>query len=487
MLADIKRVLRLSSVYGGGDFLAKGMGLLLLPLYTAYLRPKDYGILAIVSAAVSIVSILLTFGLRGAAVKFYYDLDGKERKDFYGTLWLFLILVPGIILVTVELFGGRPLNAFLGQVPYAPYGRLALWIAYISIALIALPRELFLASERAIAYTGLNIGQFVLATGFTIWLVVGLRQGAEGALWARLIGAVGVGSVSAVYFRRASRFNLDVRLLKRALLYSLPLVPHFLSQWVLSASDRIILGRHVPLADIGVYQVGYQIGSVMLLLAIAGNNAIMPMYGRLDVTNHRNVEKLMRMVTYYVLGLTAAGTGIVMFSREAIYLLTPADYHGANIVAPLVVLGCFFMGLYFIPVSVLILIAGNTRPVPVCTLIAALTNLGLNLWLIPKYGIVAAAATTAFSYFVMFLGISFSAQANKPMPYEYRRIGITLGAGFAVSILAVVVIPAPHTLYLSLLLKTGLLASFFLLLYITKFFNAQEERFLLSMITTRRS
>jgi len=103
---------------------------------------------------------------------------------------------------------------------------------------------------------------------------------------------------------------------------------------------------------------------------------------------------------------------------------------------PWVVLGCFFMGLYFTPMSILQFISGNTKPIPFCTGIAAGTNIALNLWLIPRYGMIVAAITTAFSYFVMFLGLFVSANYNTPLPYEYRRISLIMGIGVLTFFLA---------------------------------------------------
>jgi len=474
MLSELKGIFVRSGLYAAGDILTKGLGLLLLPLYTAYLMPADYGILAVANVVSAVAGIVLTLGLSGSALKFYYELKGDERKCFYGSLWLFLILVPGVILILIEFSANSLFNAFFTKVPYSPYMRLALWTAYFTVAFTILPKELFRAAGRAIGFTMLNVGQFTLASGLTIWLVVGLRQGAAGALWASLISVVGIGIVSTILLWNSVHFNFDLRLLKRAFLYSFPLLPHFLSHWVLSGSDRVILERYVPLSDVGVYTVGYQIGSAMMLFAIAGNNSLIPLFGALNVSNYRDVEKLMQIVTYYILGLTIIALGLSLFSGEIIYTLTPTDYHHAVVVVPWVVLGYLFMALYFPAVNVLTLVVGDTRRVAICTVGAALVNVGLNLWLIPKYGAIAAAVTTAIAYMLLGTGIFAFAHKVLPVPYEYKRIGIILGGGF-VTFLVGSNLPSVSFVS-SILLKALSIVLFIALLWRNRFFNQQELR-----------
>ena len=400
----------------------------------------------------------MTLGLNGAALRFYYDLEGDERRRFYGTLWCFFALFPALTLVFVELLGRKLFNQLFVQVSYSPYLRLALWTSYLTVVFMTLPREFFKASERAVIYAGLNIGQFLLVTGMTIWLVVGLKKGAEGALWARLAGVAGIGLVSMLVLRKHVCFSFNSRLLKQALIYGLPLLPHFLAHWGLSASDRVILQKYVSLTDVGVYSVGYTIGSAMLLFVVAGNNAMIPLFGKLKSESSVEVAKLMKVVTYYVLAITFIGLCISLFSKEIIYLLTPPFYHRAVFVIPWVVLGYFFMGLYVLPMNTFILIIADTKKVGIYTTGAAVTNIGLNLWLIPKYGMVAAAVTTAIAYFVLFLTISFFAHKRRSLPYEYYRISKILIVAFMTFVVGWYF--APNSIGAGIAVKTALLASF---------------------------
>ena len=484
LFSEVKKFFRLSSIYASGDILTMGLGLILLPLYTAYLTPGDYGILSIATVITTISMIVLPLGLNGSASKFYFSLQGDERKCFYGTLWIFLIIVPGLFLLLIEWTGGYPFNRFLPQVPFSPFIRIALWTAYLSVAFTTLVQEILRSSERVVPLVGLKIGQFVLAAGFTIWFVAGLKQGTEGALLARLIATLVVGTISAAVLVKFVHFSFDRSLLKQALAYSLPLLPHFLSFGILMASDRIILGWYLPLSEVGIYTIGFQIGSVLMFFLLAGNNSLIPLFGQLNITDRQAVEKLVRIITYYIFGLTFIGLGIALFSPFIINLLTPVSYHAAAMVVPWIVLGYLFMALYLPSSHVITLIAGETRRIGIYTSGAATLNIGLNIWLIPKFGMMAAAITTAATYLVLFITVFLYAQSKQPLPFEIRRIATILLAGVVTFLLG--------RNFLSTISGVGGLMTivslfiFPVILWISGFFNPQELRAALQIYTRIR-
>jgi O-antigen/teichoic acid export membrane protein len=80
MIELTKKLFKQSGIYAFGDILSKGVGFLLLPLYTAFLTPEDYGIISLATVVASIFGIIATGGLNGAVLKFYYNFDDKETR-----------------------------------------------------------------------------------------------------------------------------------------------------------------------------------------------------------------------------------------------------------------------------------------------------------------------------------------------------------------------------------------------------------------------
>ena len=423
------RVLRLSSIYLASDLLTRGLGLFaVLAIYAVYLSPSEYGILSVAGVVITMTTQFFALGLGGAALKFHFDLDRAKRQEFYGTLAIFLVLVPGAMLAVAEWLGRHVSGVVLSNVPFSPYVQLALVIGFVNAAFATLPPQILRASERAWAYAAYNVLQFALGIGLAAWFVAAAGHGVSGALWAQLLAAIGGAVLSAFVIRGEVRLAFHPRLLRPALVYSLPLVPHFLAHWVLASSDRMILEKYVPLAEVGVYSLAYQVASLMMLYVQGGAGGIIPVYGRLDRKDESATKAVSRLVTYFVLVLVGVGLAIALPGAELIRLVMPGQYAEADRFMPWIVLAQLMMGLYLPSTCVLNLLAGQTWKVAIATIGAALLNVALNLWLIPHYGTIAAAVTTAVAYSAMALFVFLLARGKNPVPYEYMRLGIILGS-----------------------------------------------------------
>ena len=479
----VKSLFKQSSIYALGDLLTKGTGFFLLPLYTAYLTPEDYGIISLATVSATIFTIISTGGLKGAVLKFYYDFDKENnRKQFYGTLWLFYLLIPGLLLFLFELKGDVVFKQILPSVAYHPYLRLALWAFYIKVLFAEMPLHIFKAKGEATKHTLVKVGIFSFSTILTIWFVVFWEQGAKGFLLAKFLGHLLIAIATTYYLYKFIQISFKWSYLKRALLYSLPLVPHFLSHWVLSSSDRIVLEYFVPLSEVGIYNVGYTIGSAMSMIAIAGNNAIIPLYGKLDLKNKSAINEVVKTATYYVATITVIALMIVLFAEDFILLAIPESYHGAIGIIPWVVLGYVFMGLYFTQINLLTITLGKTTVVGISTTIAALANIGLNILLIPYFGMIGAALTTAFTYLLLFIGMNYFSRQAYPIPFEYLRMFKVILVAFLTFIGSYLLIPT--VVYISLPLKMVALIIFGITLYLLGFFTREEIKILKQKLLT---
>jgi O-antigen/teichoic acid export membrane protein len=228
-----------------------------------------------------------------------------------------------------------------------------------------------------------------------------------------------------IAFRQISLvFNLSV--VKDALIYTLPLVPHSLSAWVLELSDRSILQKYVPLGEIGIYSLGYQFGSLLALLASAINSAWVPFLFRVYDQDPENASKrVSQLITYYVMFLSFILLGLMLFVQNIVEVMASPAYHEAYHVTYWVLVGQFFMALYYIPVNFLFL-KKKTQWVPVVTITSGLIDIILNFILIPKYGYIGAAWAGLISKLAMLLIVYFIASKFVNLFYEYRRITLSV-------------------------------------------------------------
>ena len=373
------------------------------------------------------LGLLYPLGLRGAVSRSFYEHGTvEERKERMGTLWIAMAVSAGVMALALDRLGPWLAGTILPEVPFHPYLRLAVWTAFLGVLGLA-PLALLQAQERQRRVRGgdgrfgaLDDGSDCMAGGSGSRRR-GLPAGSPDRRrsWRRY-------PISGSRLARSDRC-FEPRVLVAALGYSLPLVPHTLAGWALEMSDRAILTRLLPLHDVGVYSLGYQLGAVLGLLTTAFNAAWVPLlFGTLKAEGEAAHARLARLATYYAMVLCFIGLGWSLLVEYAIVLFAGPEFRGAHRITPWVVGGYVFAGLYLIPTNLLFW-RQQTRVFPLVTLAAGAVNVGLNLWLVPQYGTIAAAWSTLAAYASLLLLTWRSAERVHPFPYEYRRVGLIAG------------------------------------------------------------
>jgi O-antigen/teichoic acid export membrane protein len=193
MRKEITRVFKDSTVYGLGSLLPKAAAIVLTPIYTAYLTPTDYGVMAFAMMVSSMLGIVMTLGQNGSLVLFYRRTaeHAEDRRETLFTVFWFVVIFGAVILGLGFLIGPSVTHTLAGskQVPFNPYLALALLIAFISLPQ-AMQQSINRALGQAKLFTAFQLTMFALNTGFTLYFVVALRQGAYGSMKGTLIAAL---------------------------------------------------------------------------------------------------------------------------------------------------------------------------------------------------------------------------------------------------------------------------------------------------------
>lgn len=435
------RLLTQSGLYLVGQLFQKATSFLLIPVWTYYLLPADYGIVGTMAAYSNLLHIVLMLGIYGAVVRHLYEVnkEPEEQRSYIFSNFLFLSAFSGLVLVGLSLFGGRWWNVISsGSIPFRPIvvlTLLSIWVGLISRMLL----ELYQAQRRALTYVAMEGTAFVLSVSLGLTFVAGYKMGAYGQILGGFIAQVLMMIVAVVLlFRGWFTTRLAWRHVSDALSFGLPFVPHLLSAWALTFVDRVMLEHYVPLRDVGFYNLGYNLGMGMLVLVTSINQAYQPYYYGLMSSDAPAAEnKILKIVSLYlaVLGLvTLAGS---LFAGEVIHVLTPEKYQHAAIFVPPILLSYLLVGLYFF-VGSPIFYFKRTKLLPIITGTAAAFNIVLNYFLIPRYGAIAAAWTTLTSYGVMLAIYYVVAQKISPLRYPLGKYGILLGI-----LLAVIIVFSP--------------------------------------------
>lgn len=484
MFGQLKSLIAQSATYGLGDLLTKAIAFLLIPVYTRYLSVADYGILGVASSLTAVLGVVYPLGLNAAAMRFYYDAPNEaSRRELLGTLALAVLLFGAaltLMLVATPL-GPALFELAVRDIPFSPYITTLLWTACFANASV-IPLVIFRVQERPRRYVAYTVGGFLLTTAAILYYVVGRRAGALGNLrGAMLASGVMMGVYVLTTFRYAD-LAFHRRWLADGLAYGLPIVPHLLAHWALTLSDRSILNHLVPLEQVGVYTLAYQVSIALSLITQALNTAWFPFFYR--VASEPDAErKLARFFTYYLGIATFVALGLAALGGDVIRIVAHPTYHAAAQWVPVITLAHLAQGFYY-PAVFALFYRRKTAYLPLITGLAAALNIALNLAFVPSWGIAAAAWSKGVGYIALAAITFIAGQRVYAIPWEYRRLGLLVGLGVALWAASAVAL-GPLPLGARVVARSALVAAFPLVLWAMRFPAAEERAHVMRILRER--
>ena len=489
MFQQVRRLLRHLVIYGIGDAATSLASLLLLKLYTHYLTPADYGIITLLLTVEAVTRILFRWGTDSAFMRLYYDCENEADQQRLTSTIVWFLLGLNLVLLALGFVGAPLLGAYFFETPvHDGLVRLVIFNTFLSTFQF-IPNSLLRLREQSKLFSILT---FVKSAGTIlcrVLLVVPLRMGVDGVVLADTIMAVVMTVVMAPWVLPLLRPVFSVSLLREALRFGFPRLPHALAHQAIAASDRAILVSFVSTREIGLYGVGASFGIALKLILNGFEFAWAPFY--FGAMKRPDAKEIYSKLTTYVLGVVVFfGAGLSAVADDLIRIMTQPEFQDASKVIPLVVVGVVAQTGYQMT-AVGLNITKQTKYFPFATGIAAAVSVGANLVLIPAMGFVGAAWANAISYTTLTLLIGFFSQRVYPVAYEWRRLGLIAGAGIFAYAAATLLVPTQQSAIAGFLMRGTIVTVLYpTVLWIAGFLEAPELRGLMnlwaSLRTTRR-
>ena len=477
MRQEVRRVFKDSTVYGLVGMITKAVGVILTPVYTAYLTRADYGIMSFVLMLSSMAGTIMFLGQTGSLILFYRSTseEAEHRRELLFNVFCFTMLFAGVLMLVAYALGPRYAYVITGSrgIPFYPYLSIGLLIAYLGLPQ-AMQQAINRAQGQATLYTTLALMGFGINTAVTIYFVVVLRQGAYGSLKGTLAAAIVMLPIALVIIVRRWKPRFSWRLMARSLRYGLPLVPHYFAAWVLTYIDRFLLLQLSTAAQVGLYSLAYNVSMVLNLFCAAINTAWAPIYYDLADTPEGRAQ-LPRLTTVYASVVTALAIGYTLVAPDLLLVLANQRFHAAVSVVPVVAAGYYFFALYMV-VSTPIFHRKKTMWAPIVSGAAAAINVAVNLVLIPPFGMFGAAWATLVAYLFMFLIARLLSERLDPGIYENRNLAVLITT-YAISLAASIGLIEVHLpIVIDLLVKAALLPLLIGILIVFKVTTIAELR-----------
>ena len=375
------------------SFLQKGIATITTPIFTRLMTSDEYGDFGVFNSWYSIISIIVSMNLASgvyttAMVKF-----GDNKRVLASSYQGLTLLLCSVWIIIYFLFS----SFWNGLFHLTTVQMLAMFTMIWASAAFSL-----WSIEQRVAY---NYKQLVTITIFAsiVQPIVGiiLVVWAEDKVTARILGLAVVelvcytGVAISQFIRGKVFFSKKYWLY--ALRFNLPLIPHALSQTILSSSDRIMIKDIVGESQAGYYNLAYNISSIMLIFNIALSQTLAPWtYQKLKADRAEDING----VAVFSIGVIGfMNLLLIVLAPEMVRIFAPPEYAEAAYVIPPVAMSVFFMYLYdwFARFEYYY---EKTHYILIASLTGALLNLILNYICIHEFGYIAAGYTTLICYMV---------------------------------------------------------------------------------------
>ncbi len=405
---SIKSLGKESLIYGTGHVIARLVTFFLLPIYTHVFSPKEYGIISLAYAFIGFALMFYRYGMDTALMKYSVQLTGKDRTSYISSIYI-LQLISAIVFSTILFFAkGYVSEPILGiENPD--------WIIFISWILVLdnlwNHHVLLLRAEnKAMPFILFNVGNVTLTMVFNIIFITKWNLGIEGVLMANLSASSIIFILSLpIMIKRISLFQIESKTIKNIIKFGLPFLPAGIFTMIMELSNRYILDWFEGTYAVGLFSAGYKLGIFGLIVVMGFNMGWTPYF--LKRINEKNAKIEFSYISSFFIGFLGFVVlvisiwipEIIRLNLNSSYLIGEKFWEAEDIV-PIVLIGYFFFGFYVLQLPG-IYAKEKTKWIPIFRAIGAMTNIALNIFLIPKYGVLGSAWATAISFFIMSLSV----------------------------------------------------------------------------------
>lgn len=396
----LARLMKGTWIYGMGRTMGIIISFLLLPVFTSYLTPKDYGIISILGFITFLVNPIFGLGFGASLGLVYFD-SGDEIKKHQTTWTAFMILLFSVsFLVSLGILFAKEISFVAFQTDaFSHY--IKLYVVVAALGIIILPFQQFLQfEERAKMFVMITLVSSVITICLNVVFVVFLSRGVEGWIIGTLLGAIATFVLFFLSVISSTKFKINLSLGKLLLKHGYPMIPGFAFIFIMGSSGKYMLQLFRGLDEVGIYAIGYNMGNIMMLASSAFKSAWYPFFQ--SFVNDKDKARAIfgRAFTYYMFGFGALSIFFFIFAKPVTLIMTKAAFHDSYKVIGMVALSQFFVGVSSIFLTG-VYYAKKIYLAAVVQFIGSAAVIILNIILIPQFGFVGAAIAMMLGFILM--------------------------------------------------------------------------------------
>lgn len=408
------------------SFLQRGISMLTTPIFMRLLSTSEYGQYSIFNSWLGIITIFVSLSLAGGVytqglVKF------EEDKSTFSSTMQGLNAVLVVVWMVIYLFAYKFWNSIFNLTTVQMIAMLIMiWTTSVFGFWSSEQRTEYKYKALVIVTVAVSVLKPIIGVIFVVL--------ADDKVTARILGLVLVEllfySVFFIVQMKNGKKFYSGQYWKYALIFNIPLVPHYLSQIVLNSADRIMIGKMVGDSQAGIYSLAYSLSSIMLLFNTALMQTLNPwIYQKIKAKKIRDIESI-AYISLIIIALV--NLFLILLAPEAVALFAPKTYGEAIYVIPPVAISVYFMFSYDL-FAKFAFYYEKTKLIMIASVLGAILNIVLNYVFIPIFGYIAAGYTTLICYVIysvahyILMNIICKTYCKGVKPYATKKlIGITL-------------------------------------------------------------
>lgn len=411
---------RQTLVYGVGIVLSKVLSFVMLPFYTNYLTPRDYGVLQLIDLTLEVASIVAGARLAVGVFRFYHKAtDELARQRVCATAFALLSVGYAMMALVIALARGPITHAVLGG-PSLQTALLIGTVSFVVQGLSIVPLSVLRLRDAAVGFTVATLGKGFLQALLNI-LFLRAGWGVQGALLANLISAAVVAVGLLAWFWRWAGLRFDTQVARDLIRFGAPLVVGQVASFLLTFGDRYFLRAYATEDDVGLYALAYQFGFLMLSLAYQPFAQVWESERFAVAKRPDRDEVFARNFVLLNISILGAAAGFAMFAPVVLRIMSdPAFWSAGAMVAPILAAYVFHGWSSLLDVG--ILLKEETRRLAHANYLSGAVCIGLYFWLIPPYRGMGAAVATLIAFILRFGLVYHWAQQLEPIGYRWGPV-----------------------------------------------------------------
>jgi O-antigen/teichoic acid export membrane protein len=481
--AELKFLLKHSAIYGVGNALSQAVAFVLLPLYTRYLTPSDYGVLELIDTTTGLIGIVVGLGVAMALSRFYYACDDdRDRRRLVSTVYVLVALGATGIVALANVAAPSLAVLVLDGERHTYYFRIA-FASLLAGVFVDVGQAYLRMLYKSALFISLSLFSLVASVCLNVLFIVHMELGVLGVLYTTLVVRISVGVPLTAVILGRNGIGFSVSQAKQLLKYSLPLLPPSFGVAFMNYSDRYFIRHFASIADAGIYGLATKFGRSLHMIATSPFlMTFLPR--RFQLAKERpDAPEVFRIVfDWFFLALLFLSLALSVFIPEIMVLMTTPQFYRAGALVPLALVGTLLFGVRY-HVDFGILYSGRTKYYMYISIVAAAVQLVSLFFLVRAYGVwgaVFAGLISTGTYTALLYVVSARLYA---IPFNVSRSVKLLGLAIFVYLVSQQ-IPA-HEWVLVVLLKLVLLTGFLGVLPAAGLVSARELSQLRQVVMAR--